>query len=350
MSLDFALEAKRTIAGISTPSLASIFKPKNKKGCLGDFCMYKLAGLADQERGEIDYEEIVRQAQSVYSASNDKEATYFRLEMQLEYLKTEKAKQRDSLVRHSVTCKNIMRGKQILRRAGLCEPDTVMELDVRRLINSIADPVQDAEDNKELAAKGRKCPSVYYQQVKVCERCYAVYTQISHCFNSKHRDLAASQPTSPNSKASKSPSFRTPPRPQKQGKPELSKPSLKHLVNSPVTPKPSKKYFSSPIGKINKDNIDDLLTDIAHALSQSSPHYFRAMTHTSKLQKLQHQLSIDSLTYTPTLHREDLARSSQQCLVIDTLNPIRMKDPQIEGRKSWLKYRRRLNLNIASTN
>jgi len=346
-------EKTRRNAMLSTPTSGQVqfynSKKKDKSVCSGDFCRYILAGIATQERDDADYDEIVRQARSIYTGAGDKEATHFRLEMQLEYLKTEKEKSRSAKVINFVSYKCILKGRQILRRARLMEePQKDMELDVRRLINSIENPVQDAKDKEELALKAQQCPYYFYEQVNVCDRCATIYEQIRQCSRQKKKKNAAK--TTP-----KSP-FNPPnsPTPTKNAKPKIalakSKELFMHLLAPAIATKSTKDHFYlSPIGKINKNSIDDMLADMSHMQNPNLTNYYKSMTQNAQSRKLQQQMSIDSITYMPTPYIEDLAKSSQQFFVIDTLNPIRMKDPKIEGRLTWLKYRRRLNLNIAPT-
>lgn len=353
-SFDMSCQKSRSNAQLASPSSRGIqfynSKRRDKAVCTGNFCRYILSTIATQERDEADYDEIVRQARSIYTGQGDKEATHFRLEMQLEYLKTEKEKARTSLVSNSVSYKCILRGRQILKRAGLMEmPQTDMELDIRRLINSIANPVMDARDKEELALKAKQCPYYFYEQVNVCDRCFAVYSQISQYFKKKKikKKLVPTKPMSPFQPQNT-------PSPQATERPKIalarSKQLFMHLLSPAIASKTARdQFYHSPIGKINKNSINDLLTDMNHVLNPSLTNYYKSMTLNSQTRNLQIQHSIESITYIPSPYVEDLAKSSQQFFVLDTLNPIRMKDPKIEGRKTWLKYRRRLNLNIAPT-
>jgi hypothetical protein len=317
-------------------------KRLTKGSCKGDFCKYILNAPTNPDEDDADYEEIVHKARVIHTGQGTKEAVHFRLEMQLEYLKSEKEKARSSAIRNFVPYKYIFKGRQILKRAGLThEPETIMDLDVKRLLMSIGHPQGNAEEREELEQKAKQCPYFLYEQVTVCDRCYAIYSELRQCLSKKPNKLKSHR---------SKPSFEPPSSSRLTKKPAIptTGPVIRHLLSPTLgASSDQSRFYKSPIGRISKDNLDDLMTDIHHELNPELTSYYTSMTQDYRQRTLQKQRNVESVSYIPAPYQEDLARTSQQFFVIDTLNPIRMKDPKVEGRKTWLKYRTRLNLNIA---
>jgi hypothetical protein len=322
-----------TSRGHTTQFVSS--KRLTKGTCAGDFCMYILTGASTKDHADEDYDEIVNQAKAAYIGDGAKDAYYFKLEMQLEYLKSAKDKARVSQIRNFVSFMMLFRGKQILTRAGLLtRPAIDMELDVDRLMRSIETPETDAKDRAELALKAQEFPYFCYEQAAVCDRCYAVYTHLRHQLKVRqHKQAKLKQlQHAPLSSPASSPLLRS--RLGRETAAKKTKDVFLHLLSPSITTKTNKdQFFISPIGKVNKNDLGDLLTDIQSELNPGLTGYYRTLTQDSKSRKMQQVQNVQSITYTPVPYIDDLAQSSQQFFALNAMNPIK-KDFSREGSKT----------------
>ncbi|CAG9312162.1 unnamed protein product [Blepharisma stoltei] len=303
-------------------------KSVSKKICQGDFCNYNLKGKYDQTDPEVNYDEILKTIRLAYTWDGKNEANKVRLGIAGDYLQKERRRFLPKLVLYEMPLYIIYLGQSILSRLKFLPINgQIQDLEVESFLSkkSLKKTIKNLGFDSCMSSQlhGQKM----YENVKVCERCYDIYNVIRHY---KHK-LNSPDP--------------------RQAKTQLisTRPSLSNF-------KTSDKMYSSTLGKINTDNINDLLIDMNAALIEkdneislkakkdltlmlSSRTEYSRQKSASKIQKKQ---SVES----STVEMESKDNKLESVIAVrffpNEKNKVKFKDKEELAQKSYRNYLERL--------
>ena len=228
--------APSVLSGRLTKSVSSLATARRAESvprapaCAGDFCHFVLADRQELRKQDEDYDDLVQKIRMTYRSDQFAEATRFQLTMASDYLQQERAKLEAQRVWREVPFRSLMMGKQLLVRLPPCLGPELMEVDLadfcRGSQRQLPQKDQVLLQTPDMAQTAARQPARYYQPVKVCERCYRIYTQLQY--------LQHNQSRSPH-------------------------PALRRASCTPDC-------YMSPLGKLRKSSMDDLLADMRLAL------------------------------------------------------------------------------------
>ena len=238
-----ALEVPRAPSVLSsrfTKSVSSLATTRRSESaprmstCAGDFCHFVLADRKELRKQDEDYDDLVQKIRMTYRSDQFAEATRFQLTMAADYLQQERAKLEAQRVWREIPYRCVLMGKQLLARLPSCQGSEMLEVDLTDFCkgNQHRLPQQDQVllQTPDMAQSAANNPSRYYQPVKVCERCYRIYIQLQHLQHHQNRS----------------------PRP----------------VHRKVSCTPD--CYVSPLGKLRKASLDDLLADMRLTLAEEN--------------------------------------------------------------------------------
>lgn len=243
-----------------------------RKKCPGDFCMYLLKNDEKIEKNEIDYDDLLSKVRMAYSGDGNKEVTKMRLGIAVDYLQRERDKLKVHRLEYEIPYKAIVLGRTLLKNQSIDPPpvDTLMELDITSLLNSqtIQEQLEESSMDMTLTASPYLHPSRLYDSVKVCERCYLFYVIIQ--IVAKKSSLNETyHPTLPsihkNTNHLKPARLIRPPLRIFSDKLSSETPEISSLTSKSKCPS---EFLNTTIGKVNKNNINDLLADMNLALAE----------------------------------------------------------------------------------
>jgi hypothetical protein len=230
---------------------ASRFISPLRKACAGDFCSFLMKTDFKESKNDLDTDGLLQKVRSAYGAEGDREANKIKLTLAVDYLMREKERLRPKNVSNLIPFKYIMIGKELLKgRDDIhVSNEVILEIDLKGLIES-----SKSRSNFDISLHKdpHLHPSRLYDSVKVCDRCYDIYTTLK---THLEEEVSISK-------------LKTPPiiRPIKSFE-EVPKLSMRRDSSTPKLSGASKRHhFYTPLGKINKNSISDLLVDMNHAL------------------------------------------------------------------------------------
>ncbi|CAG9324856.1 unnamed protein product [Blepharisma stoltei] len=272
----------QTLGGFYTKASYSAaglgLKTTLKRGCPGSFCNFVIKSKAQLTKDEMDYDDLLNEVRKIYINGLEKEYTRMKLSLRSDYLLKEISNKKLKAVKNDIPYKYILFGKLLLEKSGIKKQDQLVEVDANQLRRSLLIKDQELlEDRLNLNELGLKNPFHYYDIVQVCDRCYEIYKLLRNnnpednsIEKNERLSLRASRPmTGSRPMTSKS----------KNSRPSLmtqsstasivvhsSKSNRTHDNLSTIATERRRSSLITPIGMIDKDNIDDLLTDMDHLM------------------------------------------------------------------------------------
>ena len=215
--------------------------------CSGDFCSFILSELKPLQRGEVDYDDLIKVIRTAYSSDGQSEAMNIKLAIAVDYLSTERSKLKPKTVVYNIPNKYVILGRQLIKQSKWKQdmlPGDQLEIDLTPLVKLGGRLYLPQHDLSEIEKGGQIQPFFYYNTAKVCGRCYPIYLMIRQAHL---HALAGPKPTPPVALEPKI--TRTPSTYGRRG-------SIRSIDADTI-------YTS--LGKINKFNLDDLLADMRFA-------------------------------------------------------------------------------------
>ncbi|CAG9335981.1 unnamed protein product [Blepharisma stoltei] len=215
-------------------------KPNTHKKCPGDFCNFIVTSQTLSSKQEIDYDDLLQKVRNTYFSGKEKDIEKVKYTLRVDNLMEQKSRNKDKIIRKLIPYKLILLGKKII----IDKKKDLVEVDIGQFINCVNNSLDNEQENLHECAM--KTPFHYYDSVRVCDRCYEVYT-LFDCNKKKTPDFEPKIPlvniTNP---------F------------PLSFLSKKNSITSSKlnSPRRSVLYLSSS----QKDNINDLLNDMDNTL------------------------------------------------------------------------------------
>lgn len=228
---------------------------KNETGCRGDLCNFYVKSKATGENREVDYDEALKRVKKAFSKDGYNDILSMKLEQAFNSLLRTREKERHLCINKEIPYYYILLGRQLFRRTGVI-PDSQVpswELDIKQLQHKFrnSDPLTE----QEMVDLSRKNPFQFYHSVKVCDRCYEVYQVLRSSMKPHSKKmpekLISLESIRPNTVLSKLSTMR------KSASSGLT--SWRKVTHG-------MHYMETPIGRVNKNNLDDILLDINHAL------------------------------------------------------------------------------------
>jgi hypothetical protein len=216
--------------------------------CAGDFCMFVLSELQALQRGEVDYDDLIKVIRTAYSSDGQSEAMNIKLAIALDYLSMERSKLKPKTVAYAISNKYLILGRQLIKRSRWKQdmlPGDQLEIDLTPLVQLGGHLYLLQDEIHEIEHTGQIQPFSYYNSVKVCGRCYPIYLMIRKAHLHAIQAAAASSP---------------PPVPMPISTPHRllqRRASMRSSIDGET--------IVTSLGKINKNNLDDLLADIRFA-------------------------------------------------------------------------------------
>jgi hypothetical protein len=241
---------------ISRDSLTfTISYHKNETGCRGDLCNFYVKSKATGEEQEVDYDKALERVKKAFSKEGYNDILSMKLEHAFNTLLRSKEKERHLCINKEIPYYYILLGRQLFRKTGVIPDNHVpsWELNLRQLQSKYknTDPLSE----QEMLELSRKNPFQFYHSVKVCDRCYEVYQVLRSSMRPRTHGIPLT--TSP----------KETPRPNTvfSRLSTLKSSSSSGLATFQRTLN-AINYVQTPIGKVNKNSIDDMLLDMNHAL------------------------------------------------------------------------------------
>lgn len=299
--------------------------PAPGKKCPGDFCMYLLKNNDQIDKNEIDYDDLLTKVRMAYSGDANQEVTKMRLGISIDYLQQERDKLKINQLEYDIPYKAIMLGRSLLKTQTLDLPpvDSLMVIDISSLINSqtIHEQLEKFSRDMTLTTCPYLHPTRLYDSAKVCERCYMFYVIIQ--FIAKKSALNETINLS-------LPSIYKNIRPERCIKPPIRMYSEK--ISSEATKisfasktKHRSEFLSTSIGKVNKNNINDLLADMNLALAELETGDNLSLK--SRLNKM-YKMMTEDYKLRKRFKSKDQSKSRTS---LSSLSPIKVEISDIEG-------------------
>lgn len=243
----------------STSEVDSInlcFKHSVKKDCAGDFCKFVISSSIDRNKEEIDYDNLL---DMVRNAFKHKEG-FLKLHLANEFILKKRDKLRYTVVQHEIPCSLIALGKIFIQRSDFDLEDDSHTIDLCQLLHSFVGNNECIleTDRIRLKTSAMRIPFHYYKNVKVCDRCYRIYSILRQSQHESNRLSRAdselrSQSITMTRKSCHESSTRF-----------LNK--RNGIGESKQLRSSARKYTQTALGYINKNSINDLLIDMNHAV------------------------------------------------------------------------------------
>lgn len=202
---------------------------RRRNACPGDFCKAVLAIPSPLKKTEADVDDLVARIKRVNSSEGQKEATKFRLSLATDFLQQERAKLQSEQRGSAMSSRYLLLGKKLLAREGLVAQD-LCEVDLSNLLRH-------TDLLRELGEDPQQSAFHFYSEVQVCDHCYAVYSLIR---------MAA----------------------MKDSRTRLKSATPKRQSTSPP-PNVKEGCYVSPLGRMHKHSLNDMLVDLAHQRAES---------------------------------------------------------------------------------
>lgn len=202
---------------------------RRNNACPGDFCKAVLAVPSPLKKTEADVDDLVARIKRVNSSEGQKEANKFRMSLATDFLQQERAKLQSEQRGSAMSSRYILLGKKLLAREGLA-PQDICEIDLSNLLRH-------TDLLRELGEDPQQSAFHFYSEAQVCDRCYAVYSLIR---------MAA----------------------MKDSRIRLKSATPKRQSTSPP-PNVKEGCYISPLGRMHKHSLNDMLVDLAHQRAES---------------------------------------------------------------------------------
>lgn len=223
--------------------------PKNR--CSGDFCNFLLADPSNLPSENQNSDSVFQ----LFHQSTDSE--HLKLALATDFLTKTRANLRSQCIEFRIPQKYVSLGKVLLSKSRLEEGKSMEMLLDFRLLRRKREGVEEVMSGVE--KEGLVLPGSFYDTVKVCGRCYAVYRQLVHVLHSTKSVQSLFKPAkSQLLPVSRYLSARNSPR-------NLTIRSRKNSINAV---KQGIETVQTTLGPINKNNIDDLLVDLRFAMEE----------------------------------------------------------------------------------
>jgi len=217
--------------------------------CAGDFCSFVLSELKALQRGEVDYDDLIKVIRTAYSSDGQSEAMNIKLAIAVDYLSMERSKLKSKTVTYTIPNKYLILGRQLIKRSRWKQdllPGDQLEIDLTPLVQLGGRLYLLQDEITEIEHTGQIQPFFYYNSVKVCGRCYPIYLMIRKAHLNAIAAAAALVSPPP-----VLPVTRTPHGPLQR------RASMRGSIDAET--------IVTSLGRINKNNLDDLLADIRFA-------------------------------------------------------------------------------------
>jgi hypothetical protein len=300
----------------------------SRKKCPGDFCMYLLKSKTENEKNEIDYDDLLAKVRMAYSGDGNKEVTKMRLGIAVDYLQRERDKLKIYKLDFEIPYKAIVLGRSLLRNQVIEPPsgETLMELDISTLLNSSAlqEQLEESSMDLNLTQDPYLHPSRLYDSIKVCERCYLFYIILQIVAKKATKpalnETISLPPIHKNLNSSLKPARTLKP-------PPLIKSQKVSCDMSEISSVASKnecqsEYLNTSLGRINKNNIDDLLADMNLALAELETGDNQGLK--ARLNKMYKFMTEDY-----KLHQEIKSKRAKSRASVSSLSPSKI-EPSLE--------------------
>lgn len=228
---------------------------KNDTGCRGDLCNFYVKSKATGEQHEVDYDKALERVKKAFSKDGYNDILSMKLEQAFNALLRTREKERHLCINKEIPYYYILLGRQLFRKTGVIPDNHIpsWELNLKQLQSKYknTDPLSE----QEMLELSRKNPFQFYHSVKVCDRCYEVYQVL----RSSMRPRTQGKPLTPSPKETPRPNTVFSPISTMRKSSSSGLASWHRALNT-------MNYVQTPIGKVNKNNIDDMLLDMNHAL------------------------------------------------------------------------------------
>ncbi|CAG9315344.1 unnamed protein product [Blepharisma stoltei] len=233
----FMMTTKSWTKRISSASIGP--KPNISSKCPGDFCNFIVTSETLSSKQEIDYDDLLHKVRATYFSGKEKDIEKVKYLLRINNLIEQNSKNKDKIIRKIIPYRLLLLGKKII----IDKTKDLVEVDIGQFINCYNSSLDIEQEN--LHETAMRAPFHYYDNVKVCDRCYEIYT----LFESNKKKPAT--PDANKNFSSTSPT-RLPSSSQKSS-------ALSSRMNSP-----RKNTLLRSSSK--KDNINELLNDMSNAL------------------------------------------------------------------------------------